>query len=219
MSVPLLIVSASRLSGDAFASSTPLGVSLQKEPYRDCQRHIRSSNHEPLGLVYNAAIDAVIPEAVIVFVHDDMWLSDQPLAPFLLEALNQLDVIGVACNCSRLSNQKTWWTHAQSNQWDWNHLVGAVAHGSPNLTKHCRYGPTPAEASLLDGVFLTARASTLHQHPTVCFDPNLSFHFYDLDFCRSAKNAGLALGVWSIPLIHKSGGYTNSASWRNALWF
>ena len=68
-------------------------------------------------------------------------------------------------------------------------------------------------------MFLAARASTLHQYPTVRFDPNLSFHFYDLDFCRSAKKVGLSLGVWPIPLIHKSGGNTNSAGWRNATAF
>jgi hypothetical protein len=53
------------VSGDDFASSTLLGVSLQNEPYCDCQRHIRRSNHEPLGLMYNAAIDVVTSEAVI----------------------------------------------------------------------------------------------------------------------------------------------------------
>jgi protein O-GlcNAc transferase len=85
--------------------------------------------------------------------------------------------------------------------------------------KHCRHGPRPAELSLLDGVFLAARASILHQHLAVRFDPHLSFHSYDFDFCRSAMNAGFSLGIWSIPLIHKSGGNTSSTSWRNALQF
>lgn len=40
---------------------------------------------------------------------------------------------------------------------------------------------------------------------------------YDLDVSRSARVAGLELGVWPIPLIDASGGKPDSASWFRAL--
>ena len=67
------------------------------------------------------------------------------------------------------------------------------------------YGPTPVPCELLDGVFLAARKSTLLDSG-VRFDPRFNFHFYDMDFCRSARQAGLTLGTWPIVLTHKSPG-------------
>jgi hypothetical protein len=37
---------------------------------------------------------------------------------------------------------------------------------------------------------------------------------YDLDFCRSAQQAGLRLGVWPLDLIHASGGGAFPPTWR-----
>jgi hypothetical protein len=46
----------------------------------------------------------------------------------------------------------------------------------------------------------------------VRFDAALGFHFYDLDFCRTATQAGLRLGVWPIAMTHFSiGGYESDA--------
>ena len=46
------------------------------------------------------------------------------------------------------------------------------------------------------------------------FDPTFPFHLYDLDFCRSAEQAGLRLGVWPLDLIHASGSAAFTQSWK-----
>ena len=48
------------------------------------------------------------------------------------------------------------------------------------------------------------------------FDERFPFHFYDLDFCRSARANGLRLGTWPITLTHQSGGRFGIPEWRKA---
>ena len=78
------------------------------------------------------------------------------------------------------------------------------------------FGPIVGECELLDGVLLAARASGLRQ-AGVRFDPRFRFHFYDLDFCRTARAAGLHLGTWPIALTHRSSGNPYSDEWNAAL--
>lgn len=47
----------------------------------------------------------------------------------------------------------------------------------------------------------------------VLFDPRFDFHFYDMDFCRSARTKGLRLGTWPICITHQSGGAFGSQRW------
>ena len=77
------------------------------------------------------------------------------------------------------------------------------------------YGPTPSEVKLLDGVLLAAKAATLLDGG-VRFDPQFAFHFYDIDFCRTAARAGLRLGTWPIAVTHASGGRFGSPEWQAA---
>ncbi len=57
----------------------------------------------------------------------------------------------------------------------------------------------------MDGVFLAAKKSALTEY-AVTFDPQFDFHFYDMDFCRTARKAGLTLGTWLVKLTHQSAG-------------
>jgi GT2 family glycosyltransferase len=74
------------------------------------------------------------------------------------------------------------------------------------------FGAVPAECELLDGLFLAAKRSLLTARG-VLFDPRFDFHFYDLDFCRTARHRGLRLGTWPICLTHQSSGAANAKSW------
>ena len=56
------------------------------------------------------------------------------------------------------------------------------------------------------------------QHPGVRFDSNFGFHFYGLDFCRSAVAAGLRIGTWPIAITHASRGESvQSPAWAESL--
>ncbi|MEB3242833.1 MAG: hypothetical protein VKO44_04280 [Cyanobacteriota bacterium] len=115
---PLTIVSASRLTAEAFPAESLLGRSLRLPAHRSCDARISTGNREPLAAIYNQAIDHLDPATLVVFCHDDLWLGTICLGPVLQEALEHFD------------------------------LVGEICHGDPQASELIRFGPSPAPASL-----------------------------------------------------------------------
>ncbi len=148
-------------------------------------------------------------------MHDDVFIDDFFIADRLLAGLAEFDVIGVAGNTRRQPMQPSWFHCNDAFEADLPHLSGAVAHARTDSSPISYYGATPAACELLDGVFLAARKSTLRDSG-VRFDPRFSFHHYDLDFCRSARRAGLRLGTWPLAITHRSTG-TFGPEWHSAL--
>ncbi|HVY50819.1 MAG TPA: hypothetical protein VHA07_04590 [Devosia sp.] len=211
----LRIVSATRLHAPAFADS-PLGSSLRRiAKDRRLAPQIAMANTRGLPEVYNEAIATADAADTLVFVHDDVWLDDFYFADRVLEGLRVFDILGVAGNSRRQPGQESWAFAPDQAKLDLPHLRGAIAHGGEPLGKVGFYGPIIGECELLDGVFLAAHARTLHQHQ-VQFDPRFSFHFYDLDFCRTARARGLKLGTWPIAMTHRSAGNPQDPVWREA---
>ena len=207
-----LLVSASRADGEGFGH-TMLGRSLALPVHRQWQPRLALANSRPLAEAYNGALEEADPEALLLFCHDDVWLGELPLVPLLNESLETFDLVGVAGNGRRLPGQVCWWLRPGDGAWDHPHLVGSIHHGDECRNRATQFGPSPAPAALLDGVALAARAGVL-QAAGVRFDPELDFHFYDLDVCRQALAAGLRLGVWPLPLVHASGGTAGSPAWQ-----
>ena len=229
----LLIVSATRESAERFAGHTPLGRSITR--LREAGFAIRSNvafdNKAGLSKVFNRSINRDVGSQIVVFAHDDIWLDDIWMVQRLHEALMRYDVVGVAGNRGCAVNQPAWAFPQRVGAWDQpENLVGCVAHclspkdrqgtDAKNTAKvppvdHdrvSRYGPARASARLLDGVFIAARGSTLLQSG-LRFDERFDFHHYDMDFCRSAEQLNLRVGVWPIALSHASGGAYNSPGW------
>jgi GT2 family glycosyltransferase len=124
--------------------------------------------------------------------------------------------VGVAGNTRIAPHQPAWLFSKIENErfvWDSPHLSGAVAHGQLQKGQVSVYGPTPAACQLLDGVFL-AVCTEVVRRSRVEFDEQFEFHFYDMDFCRSARRVGLSLGTWPISLTHQSSGSFGSPGWK-----
>lgn len=118
------------------------------------------------------------------------------------QGLQAFDVIGVAGNRRRQPRQPGWAfaSRAPDGRFVWDDkafLSGTVAHGRTPFGRLSRFGPSGVGCELLDGVFLAARRSRLLD-TGVRFEPRFAIHFYDLDFCRSARHHGLskALTAW-----------------------
>ena len=123
-------------------------------------------------------------------------------------------MIGVAGNRRKVINQPAWAFVDVNFTWDdKSNLSGAVAHGQQPFGQVSFFGPTPSDCVLLDGVMLAVNISALNKG-NFLFDPRFDFHFYDLDFCRTAHHAGLRLGTWPICITHQSGGAFGSDSWK-----
>ncbi len=210
----LTFVTATRLSDEAFWAHSPLARSLKAVAgLMPLRLQVAAQNTQPLAEVYNSAIRASGPNEILVFVHDDVAIDDWMAGARLREALGHYDVVGVAGNRRRQPGQQTWYMkpgplvdgryHITERDSEW--LSGAVRHGEPDENSFSAYGPAPAAVALLDGVLLAARGEVLKARG-VWFDPQFSFHFYDLDFCRSAEQAGLRMGTWPLALTHTSKG-------------
>lgn len=216
-------VCATRCTGEDFLAQTPLGRSLPL--YRTFPRGRRielrlfKENAEGLSSVYNTAIEEARSDpAILVFIHDDVHLSDYHWADHLVEGLTEFDIVGLAGNRRRARGQASWMYLDDSFQRDQDeNLSGVLGHGEgfPNLRQLSIYGEPRSECKLLDGVLLAVRSETLLEHG-LRFDPRFTFHFYDLDFCRQAEQMGLRMGTWALSIIHASAGKLGTDAWRAA---
>ncbi len=221
---PLLVVCATRETAETFKTNTATGRSLErmKQYGVEIQAQVVCENKGSLSDIYNRAIDPKFIDHMIIFMHDDVWVDDLLLAQHLHEALLRYDVIGVAGSRNRLSNQPSWmYPSSMTTRDQSNNLLGCVAHDLPDHA-HSKdrnwvsvYGSKRGSARLLDGVFLASTGRSLLQSGAR-FDSRFSFHFYDLDFCCTAENAGLRLGVWPLAISHCSAGSFRSVSWYAA---
>ena len=207
------IVSATRCSAEEFLR-TALARSLGRLVHdRRLAYHVACSNTAGLPEVYNRRIQES-PHDILVFVHDDVWIEDYFLANRVIDGLGAYQVIGLAGNTRLVDSHVAW--HLDEAEWDSPHLSGSVAHGTGPFGPVSSFGDTPQACELLDGVFLAVRRSVVLEHG-VSFDTRFSFHFFDLDFCRTARQSGLSLGTWPIAITHESKGAFGSAQWKQAL--
>lgn len=212
-------VAATRLPENAFWTDSALGASLQrfKSDVR-VDMHLSFENKLGLPAVYNRAIDSTANADIVVFLHDDLWLTDDLLLEKLEAALARFDMIGVAGNIRRLPAQPAWLYSSIGSSgfvWDRGFLSGSIQHGNPERHELTFFGSAPASCELLDGVFLACRRQELVRRGVI-FDERFRFHFYDLDLCRSARQAGMKLGTWPLEMIHQSAGVFGSAEWVRA---
>lgn len=211
----IIVASATRLPAEKFWQESALGQSLRRLAFDTrLSASVAFENTEGLPVIYNRLIQQAPPESLLVFLHDDVWLDDFLFAQRIAEGLEAYDAIGIAGNRRRLRNQPSWAFVNDRFTWDEPaNLSGSVAHGSTPFGPVSYFGPAPAECELLDGVLLAARRDVLADSG-VTFDERFSFHFYDMDFCRTLRAKGLRLGTWPIALTHQSGGGFNSPGWR-----
>lgn len=213
----LEFVSATRMTRDDFWEKAPLALSLKRmESDERWVPRVAFENSRGLPEVFNERIHAQSEHDVLVFIHDDIWIDDFFVVDHVLEALDEFHVVGVAGNKRRVPGQPTWAHTRITDKFEWDdlsNLSGGIAHGEKAWGFVNRFGETPAECELVDGVFMAARRATLLEHG-VLFDPVFRFHFYDLDFCRTARSRGLKVGTWPIALTHQSMGGFGSEAWR-----
>ena len=212
----ILIVAATRKRKTQFERDSLLGFSLRRMAF---DRRIRSAiaynNMQGLPAVFNRQIVESNRNKILVFTHDDVRIDDYWFSRRLDEGLCAFDIIGVAGN-RRLTRNQRGWAFDSKMKWDTpKNLTGAVCHMTPAGEAVSFFGEPGRPCKLLDGVLLAVKGAVLLDCG-LRFDEEFAFHFYDLDFCRSATNHGLALGTWPISLTHASGGSFGSPAWERA---
>lgn len=217
------IVSATRMTEDEFWEKSALGISLRRLAWDErIITWIAYENSTGLPELFNARIEAANDHATLVFIHDDVWIDDFFFCNHVVEGCQAFDVIGVVGSAAPQRGQPGWlfseWLPADNSfkvRMDVQ-ARGCVAQGSQPFGDVRHFGPSPAPCELMDGLFFAMRKQALLDSG-VRFDPQFAFHFYDLDFCRTARAAGLRLGTWPIALTHQSDGGYGSKAWADRL--
>lgn len=216
-------VCATREPQEQFFKKSPLGRSLPFyrtfPPRRRIELRLFKENAEGLPSVYNTAIEEAKDDpAILVFCHDDVYLSDYYWAERLLDGLRLFDIVGLAGNRRRAPAQASWmYLNGEFTRDREENLSGVIGHGEgfPNLIELSVYGPPGQQVALLDGVLLAVRSDLLIESG-LRFDARFTFDFYDMDFCRQAELCGLRMGTWPISIIHGSAGNLGGEAWRTA---
>lgn len=214
---PIRFICGTRRNSQAFSNETALGRSLKLYNHLPhAQLHLFDNNARGLSTIYNEAIDyAAHNPAILVFVHDDVWLQDFFWTERIVEALARFDVVGLAGNKRRVPRQPSWAFVSPEFKWDEpRYLSGTVGHGKGfPCDIVSSFGPSGVEVKLLDGLMLIADSAKLIE-TGLRFDEQFAFHFYDMDFCRQAELKGVRMGTWPISVVHESGGAFGTPSWR-----
>jgi hypothetical protein len=214
---PIRLVCGTRRSREQFSNETALGRSLKLYKHlTEPQLHLFDSNTLGLSTIYNTAIQyAQQHPAILVFIHDDVWLNDFFWTERISEGVAKFDVIGLAGNKRRVPGQPSWAFVTPDCKWDERqYLSGTVGHGKGFPCEIVSsFGPAAVEVKLLDGLLLAADSATLI-NTGLRFDEQFAFHFYDMDFCRQAELKGLRMGTWPLSVVHESGGAFGSQGWR-----
>jgi tetratricopeptide (TPR) repeat protein len=211
----IYIISATRMSENEFWNDSALGISLRSlKQDKRLKAKISFENKRGLPDVFNGLILAPGDDGILVFVHDDVWVDDFFFADHVIDGLEKYDVIGVAGNRRRIVNQAGWgYLDEALTPADKGDLSGSIAHGDQPFGVVSSFGPMPGQCELLDGVIIAAKKSSLIS-ARVRFDSCFDFHFYDIDFCRTARKNGLRIGTWPIYLTHQSEGAFGSPGWH-----
>lgn len=216
MSFKVRVVCATRETAEDFAARCALGRSLRLYGPL-CELRLFPRNIAGLPLIYNTAIrEAAADPAILVFMHDDVHLLDFYWPTRIYNGLAKFDIIGLAGNRRRVDRQPAWrFLDDRFTRDDRDNLSGVIAHGRSWPADYISaYGTPGYEVKLLDGVMLAAHSETLISK-NLFFDERFDFHFYDLDFCRSAEERGLRMGTWGISVMHESDGTFGSPAWRD----
>jgi len=221
--LPIRVVCATKCSASDFLTSTLTGRSLRAfsndNPIDHIQIEIADNNSRGLSSVYNQAIEAATSDpAILVFIHDDIMITDFFWTERVRSGLENFDVVGLAGCQDRKPYQPNWffskYISGQLIRGDLQRS-GAVAHGEEPFAPISNFGPTLVECKLMDGLFLAVNSETLVR-ANVQFDDDFKFHFYDMDFCRSVEKANLKMGTIPLSVVHKSGGNFATVSWSAA---
>jgi hypothetical protein len=212
------LVIATRVSEKDFFDKTATGKSLSFKMPEFIEIRLFANNKASLSKIYNQIIvEAVNDPAILIFLHDDIYLLDYYWPYRIKDALLNFKIIGLAGNKKRAPKQPSWAFINESFTWDNSeNLSGAIGHGQgfpPDILSV--YGPTRQKVKLLDGLLIAAESSTFIDND-LYFDEIFDFHFYDLDICRQAELKNISCGTWDLSVIHQSGGRFGSNEWQQA---
>lgn len=204
------LVTATKYSANDFFEKTALGRSLSRLKPINLVLRLFDNNSQGLSTVYNKAIKlAENDPSLMIFCHDDVTICDYYWIDRIKRGLDRFGVVGVVGNKKRLPKQPAWAFPSVDftdgvvfSKENVDNLSGIWGDGwdAENYSVFS-FPPTNQNTKLLDGFFLASYSITLN-HNQLYFDEQFTFHFYDMDFCRTAESKNVLCGTIDLFLIH-----------------
>lgn len=208
----IIFVTATKGSGTELFLKRPFGFFLEKTGW-DKRTEIIENNTEGLSKVYNRFLTEEYRNKFVIFVHDDVLITDLFFEEKVLFAFEKYDIIGLAGSksCNLSSEHPAWHTMAPRED-----HVGEVAHTSQGKVWTSVFGPTESRALILDGLFIGVNVSAALEKG-LTFDENFEFHHYDIAFSLRANQKKIKAGVFPLCVIHYGlGDSMNTDEWRES---
>lgn len=213
-SAPLCVISATHRDEAAFWRDSALGRSLQRHMQKDdrIQAHI-CFEQTGIATALNQAIAEASEAALLMLAHDDVWLDEPNLWQAAYDGTQHYDVLSAAGSSSSAPMQPHWaYLDLAGNEQAPDQLLGILQYGQHPFGNTRHYGPAQGNATLLDGRVLITTKAVLDAH-ALGFDPRFDTHCYDMDFCRTAVQADLKLGVWPMAVTVATPALPTSPDW------
>ena len=201
--LPIRLVCATRHDLNDFGN-TMLGQSFHAS---DFEMLLAITNTRSITEVFNEAIEfSKDNPAILVFVHDDVLITDFFWDKTVRLGLDKFDIVGLAGTTRRNPKQCGWalLTKDPDTYEESQYLSGVVSHGTTFPPQNIgNFGEVGKTCVLMDGLFLATYSRTLIDN-NLRFDERFKFHFYDLDFCRQAEEKQLTMGTIPVTVVHGS---------------
>jgi hypothetical protein len=210
----IVVVVASRYSEEDFYTKSATGKSLRFFNFPQIEVCLYADNKAGLSFLYNQAIERYLKQdCILVFAHDDLHFIDFFWPQHLYQGLESYDIVGIVGNRSRAAFQPNWAFKDINGTWDSSeNLSGSISHGySFPPHQFTVFGPN-GPVRVLDGLLIAASTELFNSYE-LRFDEIFKFHFYDMDFCRSAETLKLDIGTIPLSLIHESTGNFANEAW------
>lgn len=219
--LPLRVICATKKTREEFLSESPTGQTLLRfSDVTPVELILHTRNTKGLSELYNVAIEeAISSPCILVFMHDDIEILDFFWGERVRQGLSKFDILGLAGNSRRKPFQPSWFfaefDEERLIQDNKENFSGSVGHFNASTGKNDIgvYGDVGKRCELLDGLFLAAESKKLNTTNTK-FDSIFRFHFYDMDFCRTADRNGLSMGTIGLSVVHHSAG-SFDAKWKS----
>lgn len=148
---------------------------------------------------------------VIVFIHDDVIISDSLFFHKLNMMFKTWDVIGVAGSSSATTKgDMICWHHSPKESWSGGcfHAMKdkCLKNDFSNIHEitYTHFGEFGKRCAVLDGLFIAVKTSSIT--PKIVWDNDLTFDMYDFDFTLNCTINKLKVTTCPVSIIHNSYG-------------
>ena len=208
----IIFVTATKGSGTNLLLTRPFGFFLEKTGW-DARTEIIENNKEGLPKVYNRFLTEDYRNKFVIFIHDDVMITDLFFEEKVLFAFEKYDIIGLAGSksCDLSSEHPAWHTMAPRED-----FVGEVAHSKDGKVWTTVFGPTDSRALVIDSLFMGVNVNKALENG-LKFDERFDFHHLDIDFSLEANRLKIKTGVFPLSVVHHGlGDSMNTDDWKKS---